>query len=323
MNQDKPTHESWMEEEFTPQLVSVIVPTYNRAPVLVEALDSAWKQTYRPIELLIVDDGSTDGTEELLEKWRRTCDNDCRFSLRYFFQENAGAPSARNLGLIESKGEYIQFLDSDDVLYPDMLQQIVNVFERKHCDFVHVGYEKICAGCMRPFYQYIPEYTEDAVASYMSGKFFGNTSSLTRRRSLCIAVGPWNESLPIDQDGDYMCRTVLQTTNMGVVRDILFAYMVRPGTKITDRRGTRNDWQARLQREEQFCRGTAGREDYSPQNKGVYAGNLYGLAVRLLGGEFSDIGNAFGNLANGITGATLDRQGERMRWIWKRGSRSV
>ncbi len=114
-------HERWMAEECEAGLVSVVVPTYDRAGLLVEALDSVRAQTYRPIELLIVDDGSTDDTGGVVEEWRAACAGDDGLTVRYFRQENAGAPAARNRGLIESAGEYVQFLDSDDLLHPAKL----------------------------------------------------------------------------------------------------------------------------------------------------------------------------------------------------------
>ena len=118
-------HGRWMSEEYVPGLVSVIIPTYNRAELLVEAMDSVWAQTYRPIELIVVDDGSTDKTREVVQEWRKKCEADHQFALRYFHQANKGAPAARNLGLIESRGEFIQILDSDDYLHPLRLQRML------------------------------------------------------------------------------------------------------------------------------------------------------------------------------------------------------
>jgi cellulose synthase/poly-beta-1,6-N-acetylglucosamine synthase-like glycosyltransferase len=97
-------HGRWMSEKYEAGLVSVIVPTFNREKYLVEAMDSVYAQTYQPVELLIVDDGSTDDTARVVEEWGCTHGGD-DFALRYFRQENAGAPAARNLGLIESRGE--------------------------------------------------------------------------------------------------------------------------------------------------------------------------------------------------------------------------
>lgn len=92
-------------------LVSIIVPCYNQAEYLDEALQSVLLQTYMNWECIIVNDGSPDQTEEKAKKW---IEKDSRF--KYLYKENGGLSSARNLGLDNAKGEFIQFLDSDDIL---------------------------------------------------------------------------------------------------------------------------------------------------------------------------------------------------------------
>jgi len=86
---------------------SVVIPTYNRSRLLKEAISSVLSQQFDSLELLIIDDGSSDGTCEMVAKFEDE-------RIRYFFQNNAGKSSARNKGIFESKGDYICFLDSDD-----------------------------------------------------------------------------------------------------------------------------------------------------------------------------------------------------------------
>ena len=95
---------------------SVIIPTYNRAHIIGEALDSVLAQSCQDFEILVVDDGSTDSTPEVLKPYSE--------QIRYFKQPNSGPAAARNQGITESRGEYIAFLDSDDHWYPDKLAQI-------------------------------------------------------------------------------------------------------------------------------------------------------------------------------------------------------
>ena len=90
-----------------PPQVSVIIPTYNRAGCLREAVDSVLFQEFRGFELIVVDDGSTDGTSQLLRKYGG--------SIRVLRQENRGVSAARNAGIAASRGELIAFLDSDDI----------------------------------------------------------------------------------------------------------------------------------------------------------------------------------------------------------------
>jgi GT2 family glycosyltransferase len=100
-----------------PGVVSVLIPTYNRAYCLPRAIDSALGQTYPKVEVLVIDDGSTDETRELVDG---RYGGDAR--VRYFHQRNAGVSAARNHGLREARGEYVAFLDSDDVWKPWKLQ---------------------------------------------------------------------------------------------------------------------------------------------------------------------------------------------------------
>ncbi|HEX9949315.1 MAG TPA: glycosyltransferase family A protein [Thermodesulfobacteriota bacterium] len=102
-------------------LVSVIIPTYNRKELVKEAVQSVLEQDYPKIEVVIVDDGSTDGTKEELTRVFGS-------PLRYVFQGNGGESRARNKGVIESKGELVCFLDSDDILLPGSISSRVQCF---------------------------------------------------------------------------------------------------------------------------------------------------------------------------------------------------
>ena len=109
-------------------LVSVIIPTYNRADYLKLALKSVLEQTYKNIEVIVADDGSTDNTAEVVADF-----NDPR--IKYFYQKNTGLPAAtRNLGLQEASGELIAFLDSDDMWLPKKLEIQVE-YLHKHPEY--------------------------------------------------------------------------------------------------------------------------------------------------------------------------------------------
>src|SRR5258706_9894136 len=94
-------------------LVSVIIPTFNNAPYLVESLNSVLNQSFRNFEVLVIDDGSTDNTAEVLQPYSA--------SIRYIRQNNGGPSSARNRGLKEALGQFIAFQDSDDIWLADKL----------------------------------------------------------------------------------------------------------------------------------------------------------------------------------------------------------
>jgi len=100
--------------------VSVIIPTYNRAKYLPKAIDSVLNQTYQDFEIIIVDDGSIDNTKDILAKYDG--------KIRYFYQENKGPSAARNLGIKKACGEYVAFLDADDIWFPDKLDKQLGIF---------------------------------------------------------------------------------------------------------------------------------------------------------------------------------------------------
>jgi glycosyltransferase involved in cell wall biosynthesis len=103
-------------------LVSVVIPTYNRARTIKRAVDSVLAQSWKPIEIIVVDDGSTDETAQLLE--------DYRDKIRVIHQENRGASAARNTGIKASNGEIISFLDSDDTWLPEKTERQAKLLQK-------------------------------------------------------------------------------------------------------------------------------------------------------------------------------------------------
>lgn len=119
---------------FSP-LVSIIIPVYNVYPYLAEALDSVLAQTYQCIEVLIVDDGSTDGSSEICNEYKK---NDDR--IKVFHQNNRGLSAARNVGLDNAKGSMLAFLDSDDIYKPTFISMMVQELYQNQADIVVCKY---------------------------------------------------------------------------------------------------------------------------------------------------------------------------------------
>ena len=110
----------WTDRNMSPK-VSVCIPTYNRKDYLKESLKSVFAQTYKDYEVVIVDDGSTDGTEDMLKE--------AGYDVRYYWAEHIGQAAARNKLIELAHGEYITFLDSDDLLFPDAVRKLMDVID--------------------------------------------------------------------------------------------------------------------------------------------------------------------------------------------------
>jgi glycosyltransferase involved in cell wall biosynthesis len=165
--------------------ISVIIPTYNRANLVVNAIESALEQTYAPHEVVVVDDGSTDGTWEVLKK---------KFGdqIRYCWGENSGPSAARNRGIAEARGEWIAFLDSDDLWMPDKLDRQVKALE-KYPD---------CGVCFTNAKFVNSTALDTTVFEHDGKKFEGETGMLrdTLRHVANPPTGVWNPTMLIWSD---------------------------------------------------------------------------------------------------------------------------
>jgi len=119
-------------------LISVVIPTYNRLRRVTAALDSVLAQSYSNFEVIVVDDGSEDGTGQAIESLIRSRSATAP-TVRYVFQTNQGSSAARNRGIAEARGEWIAFLDSDDIWYPEKLQWQVRAAE---------VFKDVCGACI-------------------------------------------------------------------------------------------------------------------------------------------------------------------------------
>ncbi|MCI6652050.1 MAG: glycosyltransferase [Ruminococcus sp.] len=113
-------------------LVSIIVPVYNVSEYLDRCIESIVNQTYRDIEVVLIDDGSTDNCPQMCDEW---AEKDSR--IRVIHKSNAGVSVARNLGIQKATGEYITFVDSDDYVYPEYCSKLVQLMETEKADLTH------------------------------------------------------------------------------------------------------------------------------------------------------------------------------------------
>lgn len=118
--------------------ISIIIPVYNIKNLLHQMLESIVCQTYENLEIILINDGSTDGSDETCNLWVA---RDCR--IKYFSKKNEGVSTARNIGFEKSSGDFILFLDGDDEIAPDMCEKMLNKIILENVDFCYCGFENI------------------------------------------------------------------------------------------------------------------------------------------------------------------------------------
>ena len=186
--------------------VSAIIPTYNEAELVVAAVKSALQQSWPSMEVIVIDDGSTDDTRALLEPLSNR--------IRYVFQSNAGRPAARNRGLALATGEFVAFLDADDVWYPEKIaRQLAGLKRHPEAGWAycraHLTDQKgtILKSSFWPDSfgtgQIGVSNIEDAL---MAGNLEIHTSTIVVRRDLLRSVGNFDESLATAQDTNMWIR---------------------------------------------------------------------------------------------------------------------
>lgn len=188
-----------MTEHFQP-IVSVILPTFNRARTLTRAIRSVLAQTFQEWELLVVDDASIDETSNLMRKF-----SDAR--IRYIRHEhNRGPSSARNSGIEVARGAYIAFLDSDDEWFPEKLADDISVFglDGEGVGLVYSGEIALDAGGRNVMS--LPEIQGRAYENLLAHDFIGGCSRVTVRANALEIVGRFDEQLANEEDWDLWLR---------------------------------------------------------------------------------------------------------------------
>jgi len=256
-------YNQWISKEYEPGLVSVIIPTYNRAKYLIEAMDSVYNQTYRPIELIVIDDGSTDNSSEKVEVWyaRRSTDKDFRFI--YLCQsENRGAPAARNLGAIKSLGQFIVFHDSDDIMDVNRIQLQTKRIIQENAE--------LCEGSWKSLPPETKSYRcqsqpSDLLLDFFENRVSGATVCWMIRRDLMCQVGPWDESLVCYQDIDLTFRLLTIRPKVSFEPDSVVLLRKQHNGRITSIRETEQGYKSAFKIHHTRCtilQGLPVREQY-------------------------------------------------------------
>ncbi|MEZ5422426.1 MAG: glycosyltransferase [Pyrinomonadaceae bacterium] len=191
-------------------LVSAVIPAYNAESFLKETIESVLAQTYKNIECIVVNDGSTDGTAEVAKSFGDR--------IRYFEKPNGGVSSARNLGIANARGELIAFLDADDLWHAEKIEKQVAVL-LKHGDLGMVYCGSVDVTETLETIQENPVIDQDALVEeiLLLGTATGRIAStaMTRKQTLNL-IGKFDEQLSTSADADYVCRMLRKAKISGI-----------------------------------------------------------------------------------------------------------
>lgn len=207
-------------------LVSIIIPTYNSSKFIEGAIESAINQTYKNIEIIVIDDGSTDNTLELLKKYK---------NIHVITQTNKGVAAARNAGIEIASGDYIAILDSDDRWMKNRLEIMIPLIEKSKCDLIISNYyyvdenrNKISLSPVLSEKYSIPSFEEQY--KMLLWKAINFTTMIVRADKIKLAGG-YDESLRGEaEDYDLWLRLLRDGSTYTYVDEPLVEYMLRSGS---------------------------------------------------------------------------------------------
>lgn len=207
-------------------LFSVVIPTYNSERFIEETLNSVFDQTWNDYELIVSDDGSTDGTKDLV---RRLFEAHRDIRCRLIENEHRGAGGSRNAGISTAAGDWIAFLDSDDIWYKDKLRTVAACIKKNsdiglwcNSELMRIGQKKIVLEHYKKFNPDINQF----LALYRSNAL--SPSAVTVRRDLIVEAGLFDETLLAAQDYEAWLR-LAGTAKIEFIHEVLGEYRVRGG----------------------------------------------------------------------------------------------
>lgn len=185
-------------QPVSPALISLVIPCYNQARFLSDAIESVLAQTWKKVELIVVDDGSTDNTSLIAQQFS---------AVRYLHQVNRGLSVARNAGLAWSTGQYVAFLDADDRLLPDALKQAAEyLLAHPDCAFVHGDYRHIAIDGSSLSTVQRSATRKSGYIGLLQGNYIGMHGAVLYSREILESVGGFDSSLPACEDYELYLR---------------------------------------------------------------------------------------------------------------------
>jgi len=221
-------------------LVSVIIPAYNSADYIEEALESVFKQTFQDFEILVIDDGSTDDTGAILEKYKDR--------IEYCFQENGGPASARNQGIRMARGEYIAFLDADDIWLATKLEKQIALFrQRQNLGMVITG---SCSFDKKGIYGFSTKKREYLMIGDIARNIFlrsgVGTPTVMVRKKVFDKVGLFEENIRYGEDDNLWIR-IASHYDVELIDEALIRVRNHPGRMTANQTALLEDVQDNIQ----------------------------------------------------------------------------
>jgi glycosyltransferase involved in cell wall biosynthesis len=216
----------------------VIIPTFNCAAYLGCAIDSVLSQSYRDYEIIVVDDGSTDGTPALASAYGN--------KIRYLYQGNCGVSAARNRALKDSNGELFAYLDADDVWYPQKLARQIEFLEaHEDCGLLHSDVTVIDEHDRVIHERFNTETARSVPQNHCKRDILLRchiqTPTVIERRTCVEKVGGFNENLPVTQDYMHWILIALKGWTFGYIDEPLAKYRWRAGSLMSSKRRVLED----------------------------------------------------------------------------------
>jgi glycosyltransferase involved in cell wall biosynthesis len=256
-----------------PALVSILIPCYNAAPWLAATLESALGQTWPQCEIVVVDDGSQDASLAVAEPFRR-------HGVTVIGQPNRGAAAARNAALRASRGDWIQFLDADDLLAPHKIELQLAAAARQPGEWMHAARWARFTGDPSSA-QFVPEVLccdADPVTwnvLKLEEHAMMHPAAWLSPRSLVDRAGPWDETLTLDDDGEYFSRLVLLSAGVRYCPEAITLYRSQLASSLSRSKSDRA-WDSALRSTEAIATRLLARED-SPRTRHACAAALQRL----------------------------------------------
>ncbi|HKV33395.1 MAG TPA: glycosyltransferase family A protein [Pyrinomonadaceae bacterium] len=295
-------------ETTTTPSISVVIPAYQIAPYIAETLDSVFAQTLTDFEIIIVNDGSPD-TDELERALAPYGERIC-----YIRQENAGAGAARNRGVRGARGEFVAFLDGDDLWHSDYLEKQLKFVREGDYDLVYADAllfgDSPIAG--KTYMQTAPSEGPVTFISLLRNDCNVITSGVVARRSAVIDAGLFDETLRNAQDFEMWTRMAKRGARLAYQRKVLLRYRCREGSLSGDEMN-------RLKREIRVYRHIKDTYDLTPAEQAELsrAMELQEAAVALADGKIRLLGERFDEARVSF------EQAHRVMGGWKLGATVV